>query len=259
MTYAGIGARKTPDNILKEMTKIAAFLEKYGYTLRSGAAPGADSAFELGVTSSDNCEIFLPWPKFASSSSKFSKPSQDARNVAALFHPAWMKLSDAVKKLMARNSHQVLGQSLQEHSDFVVCWTPDGKASGGTGQAIRIADGHSIPVFNLFNEADRVMLRELLKEIKEEFLAPTTFKKHIQMECTDDRCGGMCHACNLSWCSVCGGAEGSLTTHCPGVPQTNEQQEGVYCKGNDYTEDKGWHETNTTLSERWIHRNPVFE
>ena len=37
-------------------------------------------------------------------------------------------------------------------SNFVVCYTPDGKASGGTGQAIRIAEYYNIPIYNLFYE-----------------------------------------------------------------------------------------------------------
>ena len=45
-TYAGIGSRETPKEILKEMTKIGQELESKGYTLRSGGAIGADKAFE---------------------------------------------------------------------------------------------------------------------------------------------------------------------------------------------------------------------
>lgn len=37
-------------------------------------------------------------------------------------------------------------------SSFVVCWTSDGKDSGGTGQALRIARDRNIPVYNLYNK-----------------------------------------------------------------------------------------------------------
>jgi hypothetical protein len=61
------------------------------------------------------------------------------------------------KSLMARNSHQVLGADLRSPVDFVVCWTPDSCESettrapitGGTGQAIALADRWGIPVVNL--------------------------------------------------------------------------------------------------------------
>lgn len=170
--YAGIGARATPSNILKEMTKIATFLEKYGYTLRSGGAEGADTAFEQGVTSTDNCEIFLPWGMFNTHPSHLFPPHKKAFDIARVHHPKWSNLSDASQKLIARNSQQVLGQHLNENSEFIICWTPDGKASGGTGQAIRIATVYRIPVYNLFNEKDRVALRALLVDIKKDFLAP---------------------------------------------------------------------------------------
>lgn len=46
--YAGIGSRETPENICKFMTTCATFLADNDYVLRSGAAIGADAAFEVG-------------------------------------------------------------------------------------------------------------------------------------------------------------------------------------------------------------------
>lgn len=46
MTYAGIGSRETPMEILELMTKASAWLGAKGYTLQSGGAIGADMAFE---------------------------------------------------------------------------------------------------------------------------------------------------------------------------------------------------------------------
>ena len=45
MYYTGIGARTTPNDVLKDMTNIASNLEQSGFILRSGGANGADSAF----------------------------------------------------------------------------------------------------------------------------------------------------------------------------------------------------------------------
>jgi len=47
--YTGIGSRKTPYQVQQQMQRIAQFLAKKGYTLRSGSANGADSAFEEGA------------------------------------------------------------------------------------------------------------------------------------------------------------------------------------------------------------------
>ena len=53
----------------------------------------------------------------------------------------------------ARNTHQVLGADLKIPSLFVVCWTKDGQLKGGTAQALRLADLHSIPIYNLGAES----------------------------------------------------------------------------------------------------------
>jgi hypothetical protein len=58
-----------------------------------------------------------------------------------MFHPGWDKLSKGAKMLQARNSHQILGPTLEQDDavEFVLCWTPGAKGGGGTGQATRIA------------------------------------------------------------------------------------------------------------------------
>lgn len=166
--YAGIGARKTPPKILDKMRVVAERMEARGYVLRSGAAEGADSAFEAGVTSLK--EIFLPWPKFNDHPSPLSVPTSDAMAVARAVHPAWDRLSDATKKLQARNSHQILGMDLRSPVSFVICWTPDGCESelernyetGGTGQAIALANRWKIPVFNMAKPGALDRLRDFL-------------------------------------------------------------------------------------------------
>ena len=61
--YAGIGSRKTPPSILRIMEHWADTLARDGWVLRSGGAPGADSAFERGALAGTT-QIFLPWPGF---------------------------------------------------------------------------------------------------------------------------------------------------------------------------------------------------
>ena len=158
--YAGIGARKTPPEILQLMTCIAAKLESLGYVLRSGGAEGADRAFEAGVTDSANKQVFLADGVI----------SIDAFASVGQFHPAPASLSAYVRKLMARNYHQVMGPEGEPKSSFVICWTPDGckshatrtRASGGTGQAVSIADYHKVPLFNLADTADRHRIEKWL-------------------------------------------------------------------------------------------------
>ena len=151
--YSGIGSRETPLSIKETIKEIVEILNKKDYILRSGGAPGADSFFEEFA---DKKEIYLPWPKFNANSSELNSVCKNAYKVAKKFHPAWERLSEAGKKLMARNSYQVLGQDLQTPVDFIICWTPGGKLKGGTAQAMRIANFCHIPVYNLF-DTDKIL------------------------------------------------------------------------------------------------------
>lgn len=83
-----------------------------------------------------------------------------AQAIAAQAHPTWDRCSPGAKALHTRNVHQVLGMDLDSPVRFVVAWTVDGGPTGGTGQAIRIADELGIPVLNLH---DRAVREEVLR------------------------------------------------------------------------------------------------
>lgn len=160
LVYAGIGSRKTPEEVLRLMERIAVRLAERGFALRSGGAPGADQAFERGARQGGGAvEIFIPWPGYEGylPGPEVALASARATLMAAELHPAWERLSNGVRKLMARNCHQILGASLEDPVAFVICWTPDGAESeaecgcetGGTGLAIRLASRWGVPVVNL--------------------------------------------------------------------------------------------------------------
>lgn len=157
--YTGVGSRETPQNILDRFTRLARFLEDY--TLRSGGADGADTAFEIGAAAK---EIFVPWKGFNGNDSKLFNQKLEAFEIASRHHPAWDKLKDSVKKLMSRNVHQVLGVDLKTPSEFVVCWTPNGEEKGGTALAIRVAKENGIPVFNFGREGEDLKLWKLIQK-----------------------------------------------------------------------------------------------
>lgn len=144
--YTGVGKRATPYNILVIMKDIAELLEQRGYILRSGAAAGADKAFESGVTKPQNKCIYTA-----------NQATPEAMAIAARYHPVWDRLPTFAKKLHGRNSFQVLGDDLKTPSEFLICWTVDGctqhigrsAATGGTGTAISIADATGVRVCNL--------------------------------------------------------------------------------------------------------------
>lgn len=193
--YAGIGSRQTPDDVLRTIKAFAARMFSFGYTLRTGGAPGADSAFIAGlptsVSESRKCEIYLPWKGYRSGefledgADVYCEPSSAAHKLASGFHPLWKSLPVGVKKLHARNAHIIFGPDVEPALntlllrntavDFVVCWTRDGahnakqtnSGTGGTGQAIRIADAHQIPVINMAHEEHAEIIRSLLSDSAE--------------------------------------------------------------------------------------------
>lgn len=150
--YTGIGSRQTPKDIMDLMTKIAQYLCQKGYILRSGGADGADTAFENGAD--ENKKIYLPWKRFNGNMSPFIPITNEAIIMASKMHPTWEYLSDGAKMLHARNCYQVLGEKLNEPSEFVICWALLAKL-GGTGQAIRVAKANNVHVYNLVKKEDR--------------------------------------------------------------------------------------------------------
>lgn len=176
--YAGVGSRRTPNHILTLMACLARALRYEGWVLRSGHADGADQAFEAGAA--HVAELFLPWPSFNENAPfhdrtlVFNQPQRWAYAHAMAHHPAWGQLKQGGRKLMARNVHQVLGWVQPGEAGFcpvtfVVGYAPtdkDGRPTGGTAQAFRIADHWEIPVFNLAVPDDRRRIEARLDEME---------------------------------------------------------------------------------------------
>jgi hypothetical protein len=163
--YAGIGSRETPAVVLEAMAAAATRLAQGGWTMRTGLSPGADQAFYEGALDGrGRVELYLPCAEFQSRarSSKegpdvrvLAEPTEAAYSLAAGFQPGWAALCPRVRRLRARDIHQVLGGDLCTPAALVVCWTPDGsldgsdRRAGGTGQTLRVAHRHGVPVLNL--------------------------------------------------------------------------------------------------------------
>ena len=155
----GIGSRAA-----KDMPDVYSYIWECGweiiertlYVLRSGGADGADLAFETGYGEGEK-EIYLPWKGFNKENRKPSPYDiwdipKEAEYIASQIRPAWAVCDQAVKKLHSRNVCQILGKDLKTPSSKVVCWTKDGKKSGGTRTALVLAEEYNIPIYNIYNE-----------------------------------------------------------------------------------------------------------
>lgn len=171
--YAGVGSRDCPTDILDIMRRIAAALARLGWAMRSGGAPGADSAFEAGAREAGGrIGLYLPWRGFEGRTRDVVLHEATARawEMAPRFHPGWDRLGRGARALYARNVHQVLGATCDNPVSFVVCWTREGAATaaetvghrGGTLTAIRVADWASVAVYNLRRDNHRAMWTSML-------------------------------------------------------------------------------------------------
>jgi hypothetical protein len=196
--YTGIGSRETPSKIINVMVDIAKKLALNDWTLRSGAANGADAAFEYGCDCvNGKKEIYLPKKMFQDHPSELyiggpNVDSATATDYAAMVWEVrdmpceWNRLKPFTKAMMARNCFQILGPNLDKPSDLVICWTKDGEASGGTGQAIKLAElitasdknDWSIPVINIQRERHLRLVLDLISQENIDFVS--IFKKFVE-------------------------------------------------------------------------------
>ncbi len=164
--------------VLESIVAAASRLAQAGWRMRTGLSPGADQAFYEGALAGRGCvELYLPCADFESQVRSaaegpdvlvLKEPTDAAYSLAARFHPGWAALSPRARRLRARDVHEVLGGDLRVPAALVVCWTPEGSLdgsdprAGATGQALRVAHHHGVPVLNLSRpEHERALSRRL--------------------------------------------------------------------------------------------------
>ena len=159
-TYAGIGARSTPPEVLADMTRIARWLHRTGWHLhvrrRARGRPGLCRRGDPGHAHPVPAPAGIQRPR-RSRLPRALRPTERAacERLAAGLHPAWERCSRGVRALHARNAAIVLGPGLDTPVHGVICWTPGGETVGGTGMAMRMAVRAGVPVLNLAVDSPR--------------------------------------------------------------------------------------------------------
>lgn len=172
--YAGIGSREITSEEAHKILVISSKLSKK-FVVYSGNADGSDVLFQQG--SNGNCVIYLPWDGFNLEEYDYRKSvayydvgdTNIGNEYARKFHPAYSNLKSGGKRLMCRNTHQILGYKEYPRVSFVVYCaneSSDGTIFGGTAQAVKIARSIGIPTFNIRrNETNK--LSSYLKGLNE--------------------------------------------------------------------------------------------
>lgn len=162
--YTSVGSRKTPLEELMLQSKLVYLLNLLNITVRTGDCPeGGDLYTRHSVKVNPNAiEVYRP-----------SDVNDAALHLASQYHPYWDNCKWGARRLHARNGFQVLGMGLDDPSAFLVCYTESGaltqeerikqfKKTGGTGQAIALAEAHRVPVFNLGRSDHKVMIEDFV-------------------------------------------------------------------------------------------------
>lgn len=126
--------------------------------MRSGAAEGADSAFESGHASEnpDSMEIYLPWPGFNRNKSHLIIAPGTDKWAYDMIHRRfeWTeRKKSSIQNLIARNMMQIFGRTGDDPVDVVVCWMDEN--GGGTKYAVSVAQDWKIPIRNLYRQRER--------------------------------------------------------------------------------------------------------
>lgn len=175
-SYAGIGSRSISIAEHLAIAKIGNLLSDMNMLLYSGNAPGADVAFQFA--SKNKCVIFLPWNGFEKDIYDYNCAvdhfvmgnSEKGLESVTKYHPRPDSLSTGGRALMARNYHQIHGVPPKyPQVKFVVCCADpalDGGVSGGTGQAVRIAQDIGLPIINIRVDGWKDALKNICTSIK---------------------------------------------------------------------------------------------
>jgi hypothetical protein len=197
MTYAGIGSRQTPQEVLDKMTEVAKYLDNLGYTLQTGFTfknketnldeEGADKAFSDG---SKNKILFGPYgirktvKGIVSADTYNEAVTEKSSAIVKEVHPAPDRLSPGAIKLMARNTNQIFGKDLSSTVDFVLFYAKETsnplRPAGGTGQAVEMARRKGIPTINMADTNWRDQLKTALANKPTQSSTSDNYDKAVQ-------------------------------------------------------------------------------
>ena len=176
--YTGIGSRDVTEEEFNTMSHLARTFANCDWTLRSGGAQGADSAFELGCAEENgHAEIYIPWKgfgkKFENNNCKRYIPSYEKFNVAKDYLieegiiPWFERMKQGAQKLHGRNYYQCKGLCV-DSSIMVYCADDEknGVPKGGTRTAILLAISLDIPTYNIRVKEQYDKIHELVYLMK---------------------------------------------------------------------------------------------
>lgn len=172
--YTGVGHRSK--NVYPEgkdfILWLAAEMDLRGLDLLSGDADGTDHFFESKCN--DNCIIYLPDEKFGhypgrNMATRYVLDNEEKEYADEMLYslgilPEIKTMAPYNKKYHRRNFFQSWNfGDLPEVCFYYAKENPDGTIEGGTRTAVYTARHFGIPCYNLYTEAGRQLVKQLLE------------------------------------------------------------------------------------------------
>lgn len=182
-----IGSRTAPVRDCEALEEIAVEFLTQGYHGVSGGAPGPDAALtnairrlmvDTGLSGRTFGTIWLPSRAFnglthgdlgGACRNAEREPffRGQAAQLAMEVHGGWHNLTPFMRRLHARNSFQVLTETMHDPVDYVVCaahTTRSGNVKGGTATAVKIAARYGVEVINVLRPGGYERVNEILTQ-----------------------------------------------------------------------------------------------
>lgn len=164
-----------PDNVIEQLVKVAAYLIKNGYTFRHTGSADNKLQNEILKIPGVTVETFLPWRGYNKDikTPEMVKPTPKGYRITAGLSRAFTKLPNAVRAIIARDLHSVIGAKCNDKTSLVLCHTTDGseawfkgidyKVMGDVMWYIEVATKANVPIINLGKDGSIARIKELVE------------------------------------------------------------------------------------------------
>jgi hypothetical protein len=159
--------KETPPEIKQKFYHLASKLIGKGYTIRLNP-DDPDFVRQVQALSTKNVELYLPWRNFNQLESKHTFNTLTSKDVAQRHFPAWEKIPDAVKAMLANQVRMIFGDRNNSIALMLITFSPDGasriaeitKDTGRVSFIIKMACSYGFSVVNMGKQSSESLLEK---------------------------------------------------------------------------------------------------
>lgn len=159
--------KDTPPEIKQKFYHLASKLIGKGYTLRLNP-DDPDFVKQVQALSTKNVELYLPWRNFNQLESKHTFNTLTSKDIAQRHFPAWEKIPDAVKAMLANQVRMIFGDRNNSIALMLITFSRDGasriaeitKDTGRVSFIIKMACSYGFSVVNLGKQSSESLIEK---------------------------------------------------------------------------------------------------